>query len=58
MTIKCPDCGEEMVHVKMGWECLNPDCDVIRVSTKMGRGWGKMRVMRKADVIEGGNVNG
>ncbi len=53
MAIKCPDCGEEMVHVKMGWECHNPNCDVIRVSIKMGHGGEKTRVMRKADVIEG-----
>lgn len=54
--MKCPDCGGEMVRIKKGWECLNPDCDVIRVSIKRGYGWKEMKVMRRAIVIRGGKV--
>jgi hypothetical protein len=45
-----------MVKTKKGWECLNPDCDVIRVSIKRGYGWKEMKVMRRAIVIRGGKV--
>ena len=60
--MKCPDCGGEMVRVKKGemagrgWECLNPDCDVIRVSTRRGYDWEEKKVVRKAIVIKGGKV--
>lgn len=48
----------EMVKTRTGWECPNPDCDVIRVSTKKGYGWEETRVVRRSIVIQGGNVNG
>lgn len=56
---KCPDCGGEIVITKKkGWECLNPDCDVIRVTTKRGLSWEVTKVVRRATVIEGGKTNG
>lgn len=58
MTVECPDCGGEMVKTRKGLECLNPDCDVIRVSTRRGQGWEETRIERRAIVVEGGNVNG
>lgn len=44
--------------IKREWECLNPNCDVIRVSFKRGYGWEEAKVVRRSIVIEGGNVNG
>jgi hypothetical protein len=50
LALKCPDCGGEMVRIKKGWECLNPDCDVIRVTFK------RHYVVRRVVVIQGGKV--
>ena len=56
LTTKCPDCRGEMVKTRTGWECPDPDCDVIRVSTKRGYGWEETRVVRRSIVIEGGKI--
>jgi len=45
-----------MGKTRTGWECLNPDCDVIRVSTRRGHGWEETRVVRRSIVIQGGKV--
>jgi len=52
LALECPDCGGKMVRIKKGWECLNPDCDVIRVSTK------RHHVARRAVVIQGRKSKG
>lgn len=42
---------------RKGLECLNLDCDVIRVSIKRGHGWTETKVVRRAIVIQGEKVN-
>lgn len=54
---QCPDCNGRLVMTKKGWECLNPECDVIQVSTRRGHGWKETKVTRRTIVIQGGNVN-
>ena len=46
-SIKCPGCGWGMVKTRVGWECLNPDCDVIRVVAESGYSERIAKVVRR-----------
>jgi hypothetical protein len=43
--LKCPACGSILKKIKSSYECLNPECDIIRV--QFNRSGGIRRILKK-----------